>query len=110
MVVEVVDIHHFSRFCNKNGRFFLKNEANLPTRMDRLQPIIATFCAPMVPERRSDAAGMAFRGCRNGVPGLLEWRSGAAGTAFRRPWNGRKVHSEEQEVRSSGQPALQGKD
>lgn len=85
MVVEVVNIYHFSKFSDKNRRLYLKNVAIFPTRLDGKKPIIATFCAPTVPENRSKAAG----------------------TTFRRPRNGRKAHPKEQEVRRSGQPALQ---
>ena len=66
IVVEVVLYYHFSIFPTKNGRFSLKKEANPPTFLSRLQPIMATSCVPTMQESRSGAAGTAFRRLRNG--------------------------------------------
>ena len=103
-----MDIHHFSRFCDKNGRFSIKNEANFLIRLNRFAANHSyLLCSddsrksfrrrrngiPTALERCSGGLGTAFRQPWNGVPAALEWRSGGLGTAFRRPRNGRGVHS-----------------
>jgi len=81
IVVEVVTIHHFSRFCDKNGQFSIKNEANFLIRLNRFAANHSHFLC-------SDDSRKSFRRPWNGVPAALERRSDGLGTVFRRLWNG----------------------
>ena len=75
IVVEVVLYYHFSGFCDKNWQLFIKKEAYSPTLLYKLQPIMATSCAPTMQKNRSGGLGTAFRQPRNGrkvLPGEQE--------------------------------------